>query len=62
MNNITINGVDRAMSAGEWCNKEFGTAGWDLNFDHILHGKPEYEFIFTEPTHAMLFALKWAHT
>jgi hypothetical protein len=62
MNNITINGVDRAMSAGEWCNEEFGTSGWDLNFDHILHGKPEYEFIFTEPKHAMLFALKWAHT
>jgi hypothetical protein len=60
MNIIKIEGADRAMSAGEWCNREFGTSGWDLNLDHILSGNPEYKFMFTEPKNAVLFALRWA--
>jgi hypothetical protein len=60
MNIIKIEGADRAMSAGEWCNREFGTAGWELNFDNILHGRAEYEFLFSDPKYATLFALRWA--
>ena len=59
MTSIKINGVEKAMSAGAWCNKEFGTSGWDLNLDHILSGNPEYKFIFTDPKNATLFALRW---
>lgn len=60
MNIIKIEGADRAMSAGEWCNQEFGTGGWDLNLDHILSGNSEYTFMFTEPKNAVLFALRWS--
>ena len=60
MTTIKINGADRAMSAGEWCNKEFGSDAWNLSFDHILSGKSEYNFIFDNPKYATLFALRWA--
>jgi hypothetical protein len=59
MTSIKINGVEKAMSAGAWCNQEFGTAGWDLNFDQILHGRAQYEFVFRDTKYATLFALRW---
>lgn len=58
MNSIIINGANRALAAGAWCRRQFGT-NWELDLP-AFGDNPSYTFKFKNPLDASFFALKWA--
>lgn len=57
MNSVTIRGVDRALAAGDWANKNIGTT-WTLDLE-LMKDNPSYTFKFDNAQAATHFALKW---
>ena len=57
MNSITIEGAERAMSAGEWCNKHIGSK-WEIGMQPFAT-VPKYVFKFKNSIDASFFALRW---
>ena len=54
MNKISIP-VNRAYAAVEWASQQFGQS---FKVQHAFPAN-QYEFVFEQPEHASLFALKW---
>lgn len=57
MTSITINGANKALEAGAWCRRQFGT-DWEIDLPPIS-GNPRYTFKFKNYLDASFFALKW---
>lgn len=56
MNSITINGVNKALEASEWCKSQ--GFNWELDL-MLFSDNPAYTFKFSDSTTASLFALRW---
>lgn len=56
MNSITINGVNKALEASEWCKSQ--GFNWELDL-MLFSDNPAYTFKFSDSSAASLFALRW---
>lgn len=56
MNQITINGPERAIKAGTWAEKNI-KGKWNLDSPDPFSGR--YNFSFANKIDAAFFALKW---
>lgn len=57
MTTITIKGADRAISAGEWLNKQH--IEYEIDMMPWASSDPQYHFKFNHKQDAVLFSLKW---
>ena len=58
MTTITVEGVNRALAAGDWLNKQ--KINFELfGFGVVSSNNPKYHFKFSNSQDATHFALRW---
>jgi len=58
-NTVSLKGVNRALLAATWCNNNVPTDEWTMQLSATIFADGDYNFTFSNPDHASMFALRW---
>jgi hypothetical protein len=59
MKTVTLTDPNQALLAGAWCNDNIGNGNWDMSMRNFFGPNTRYDFTFSQPEYATVFALKW---